>query len=301
MENATSNFVSYKLDEIKEYEEVEVVECRGAVIAHINLTGRVFERELKNPSRINTFGAILCVRGEMALSSSLTSYHLTANSLFMSANTIIQFEPSNDCEFYLIVFDDRFVSELNIDIQQMIPIISYIRNNPQITISEEYVKRIVESFPKFYNEFKDSTASPFREQIIRHQLCSIVYRLCEGAAQYIDIAPQPSVKDRSSEYFRRMMELLAENFRTQRNVEFYADKMNLTAKHLSRVIRNYTGRSVHQWIDAYVVLEIKNLLKYSDMSIQQISYELNFPNPSFMGQYFKRITGKTPGEYKRER
>ena len=77
--------------------------------------------------------------------------------------------------------------------------------------------------------------------------------------------------------------------------------MNLTPKHLSRVIRNFTGKSVHQWIDNIVVLEIKNLLRYSDLSIQQISIELNFPNPSFMGQYFKRITGKTPGEFKRER
>ena len=76
--------------------------------------------------------------------------------------------------------------------------------------------------------------------------------------------------------------------------------MNLTPKHLSRVVRNYSGKSVHQWIDEFVVLEIKNLLKYSDLSIQQISYELNFPNPSFMGQYFKRITGKTPGEYRKE-
>ena len=76
--------------------------------------------------------------------------------------------------------------------------------------------------------------------------------------------------------------------------------MNLTPKHLSRVVRVYSGKSVHQWIDDFVVLEIKNLLKYSDMSIQQISYELNFPNPSFMGQYFKRITGKTPGEYRRD-
>ncbi len=296
-----NRFLSYKLDNIRNYEEVEIVECRGAMVARINLTGRVFENELKNPSRITTFGAILCVRGEMTLSSALTSYHLTANSLFVSANTIIQLERSNDCEFYLIAFDERFVSELNIDLQQMIPIMTYVRNNPKMSIPEHYSRRVVEVFPKFYEEFRDTGASPFRELIVRHQLCSLVYRLCEGASQYIDIAPQQGARDRSNEYFRRMMELLSENFREHRNVEFYADRMNLTAKHLSRVIRNCTGRSVHQWIDAYVVLEIKNLLKYSDMSIQQISYELNFSNPSFMGQYFKRITGQTPGEYKRER
>ena len=107
------------------------------------------------------------------------------------------------------------------------------------------------------------------------------------------------VKDRSSEYFERLMSLLSENYRDQRSVEFYAEKMHISSKHLSRVIRTFTGKSVHQWIDDFVALEIKNLLKYSNMSIQQISYYLNFPNPSFMGQYFKRITGLTPGEYKK--
>ena len=107
------------------------------------------------------------------------------------------------------------------------------------------------------------------------------------------------VKERSSEYFERLMTLLSEHYREQRNVEFYAERMNISSKHLSRVIRNFTGKSVHQWIDEFDALEIKHLLKYSNMSIQQISFYLNFPNPSFMGQYFKRFTGMTPGEYKK--
>ena len=129
---------------------------------------------------------------------------------------------------------------------------------------------------------------------------SMVYRLCEYIATINSVSTQVATKDRSSDYFKQLVNLLRENYRTERSVEFYANEMNLTPKHLSRVVRTYSGKSVHQWIDDFVVLEIKNLLKYSDMSIQQISYELNFPNPSFMGQYFKRITGKTPGEYRRD-
>ena len=125
----------------------------------------------------------------------------------------------------------------------------------------------------------------------------MLYRLCGGLSD-VDM-PGRNVKDRSADHFERFMSLLAEHFREQRSVEFYADKMHISAKHLSRVIRAYTGRSVHQWIDEFVALEIKNLLRYSSLSVQQISYKLNFPNPSFMGQYFKRITGMTPGEYKR--
>jgi AraC-like DNA-binding protein len=129
---------------------------------------------------------------------------------------------------------------------------------------------------------------------------SVIYGLCEYVVEANSIATGLPAKDRSGDYFKQLISLLHEHYRSERSVEFYADKMNLTPKHLSRVVRNHSGKSVHQWIDEFVVLEIKNLLKYSDMSIQQISYELNFPNPSFMGQYFKRITGKTPGEYRRD-
>jgi AraC-like DNA-binding protein len=141
--------------------------------------------------------------------------------------------------------------------------------------------------------------SSHQELSLKHLFCAIVYRICDaviGKDQTVNVS---SVKDRSSEYLEKLLSLLAENYREHRNVEFYAEMMHISSKHLSRVIRNVTGKSVHQWIDDFVALEIKNLLKYSNMSIQQISFYLNFPNPSFMGQYFKRITGMTPGEYKK--
>jgi AraC-like DNA-binding protein len=162
-----------------------------------------------------------------------------------------------------------------------------------------------EMFARLYKEYSESQSGVvdknyYREMSMRHMYASIIFRLWEFVAAVNKVEAAPAQKDRSGDYFKQLVNLLHENYRTERSVEFYANQMNLTPKHLSRVVRTYSGKSVHQWIDDFVVLEIKNLLKYSDLSIQQISYELNFPNPSFMGQYFKRITGKTPGEYRRE-
>ena len=83
-----------------------------------------------------------------------------------------------------------------------------------------------------------------------------------------------------------------------RSVGFYAGQLNLTPKYLTTIIRKTSGRTAVQWIDDYVVLEAKNLLKYSTMSIQEISYYLNFPNQSFFGKYFKNHTGMTPTAYR---
>ena len=63
--------------------------------------------------------------------------------------------------------------------------------------------------------------------------------------------------------------------------------------------RTSTGKSASQWIDDYVVLEAKTLLKSTNLTILQISEELHFANQSFFGKYFKQHTGLSPMRYRR--
>ena len=60
-----------------------------------------------------------------------------------------------------------------------------------------------------------------------------------------------------------------------------------------------TGRSAAAWIDECVILEAKNLLRFSGKNIQQIAYELNFSNQSSFGKYFKHLTGMSPSEFQK--
>lgn len=94
------------------------------------------------------------------------------------------------------------------------------------------------------------------------------------------------------------MQLLSESFKTERSVAYYARRMCITPKYLTTLIKRISNKSVSEWIDEYVILEAKTLLKYSNMSIQEIAYHLNFPNQSFFGSYFKRNTGLSPSQYK---
>ena len=84
----------------------------------------------------------------------------------------------------------------------------------------------------------------------------------------------------------------------ERSVTFYAEQLCITPKYFSMLVKKLSGKSAAQWIDNYVILEAKNLLKYSDMSIQEIAYQLNFSTQSFFGKYFKHQTGMSPTEYR---
>ena len=80
----------------------------------------------------------------------------------------------------------------------------------------------------------------------------------------------------------------------QSNNRFKAHLIVIAPDFLKRI----SGKSVSEWIDNYVILEAKTLLKYSNMSVQEIAYYLNFPNQSFFGSYFKRNAGMSPSQYK---
>jgi len=92
--------------------------------------------------------------------------------------------------------------------------------------------------------------------------------------------------------------LLMDHHKTERKASFYSDKLCISTSYLSRTLKEITGRSVNTWITEAVILEAKVLLKSSDMSILQLSEELNFPNPSFFTRYFKQYAGITPLKYR---
>jgi AraC-like DNA-binding protein len=97
----------------------------------------------------------------------------------------------------------------------------------------------------------------------------------------------------------KFLAVVKENYREQRQIKFYSEKLFLTPKYLSRVIKERSGKSSGEWIEDHVMLETKALLKSTNKTIQQISDELNFPTQSFFGKYFKRRAGFSPKEYRK--
>lgn len=290
----------YYADALREMKGVEVLDVEGAAMMYFSDVDTEQAQKLKYPCRIDALIMVLCVRGEMSFSSQMSDYTLKANQFFISSASVFQFHSIDDSEFYMLAFSSEFLAKMNVDVRFVARMVSQLRVNAYIaSLDGENMHGVTRFFETLHEQHASKEISEYKELSLSHLYCAMIYRIADAVMDKEGTMVSVGVKERSSEYFERLMALLSEYYREHRNVEFYAEKMNLSSKHLSRVIRNYTGKSVHQWIDEFVALEIKNLLKYSNMSIQQISYALNFPNPSFMGQYFKRITGLTPGEYKK--
>lgn len=94
------------------------------------------------------------------------------------------------------------------------------------------------------------------------------------------------------------LSLVQEHFKNERFLDFYAKQLGISPKHLSRTMKSVTGYTAVEWIERYVILEAKVMLKSTNLSIQQISDELNFPSQSFFGKYFKKNVGVSPKEFR---
>lgn len=119
-----------------------------------------------------------------------------------------------------------------------------------------------------------------------------------GFYEYLQRNPQyrpDEVKSyRVRELFNRFMMLLERDYKISRDVNYYAEKMNISSKYLTNIVNQVTGHTPKTIIDQYVILQLKLHLKRSTQSIKEMAWEFHFADVSFFCRYFKKHTGLTP-------
>ena len=106
-------------------------------------------------------------------------------------------------------------------------------------------------------------------------------------------------ENRYTDIFNRFCDLVVKHYRESREVKYYADMLNLTPKHLSKVIRAAAGISPAEWIEQYVAAQAKRLIEsHATHTLQETAYMLGFSEPTSFYRYFKRVTGMTAKQYR---
>lgn len=134
---------------------------------------------------------------------------------------------------------------------------------------------------------------PHIHEILRNLTSAMIYSMADSI-----VAKIPPVLSREENLAQQYINNVSQNYHRRRKVIDYASEMNITPGYLSSVVKNVTGKSAAEWIEEYVLMEARALLASTDMTIQQICYQLNFPTQSFFGKYFKTHTGVSPKAYR---
>lgn len=252
------------------------------------------------PSRLNALIIGVGTEGETSLTSNLQEFRLKKDSLFIfSPKHILQVQSNNRFKAHLIVIAPDFLKRINIDTKRMMPLFLQFGSLPcmELTHAESQSLR---SFISMVEQELKGSETDFSSEIIGGLIAATIYKVGDILTHYLTEHPEVDspIHNRAEEYFRQFTELLGEHYKHERSVGFYARQLCITPKYLTTLIKRISSKSVSEWIDNYVILEAKTLLKYSNMSVQEIAYYLNFPNQSFFGSYFKRNAGMSPSQYK---
>lgn len=137
------------------------------------------------------------------------------------------------------------------------------------------------------------------KKMVMERYCQIMLLKCIHRLDPQKPREQPEVApSRRIQIYREFLALLEKHFREEKSIAFYAEQMCLTPKYLSMVVKKVSGKHGSQWIEEYVALEAKALLRQGNRNIKQVSDMLNFPSQSIFGRFFKKMTGYSPKEYK---
>jgi AraC-like DNA-binding protein len=253
--------------------------------------------DFKYPFKVDMTTMVICTQGTTRGGINMKSYNTVAPCLVVAlAGQILQYEyVSEDYAGYAIVISKQFGDSLFSGMQERRELALRVNENPYITLDEADT----EMFVRYYYMLKrllQTTDNPYRIEMVKH--LTLVFFYLSGYRLHQLAEPETvSPHKRLAEKF---LNLVSNHYREQRQMGFYSEKLNVSPKYLSQIIKANTGKSANKWIDEYVMLEAKALLKSTNMTIQQISDKLNFTSQSFFGKYFKRCEGMSPKEYREE-
>lgn len=250
------------------------------------------------------FLLVWCIRGSMEISINLTEYEVGDNNILlcMPGNILRLGKIPEDLpgsRYVCVAMSRNFVTGQKHDVGKIFSNILTLMDDPKICIREEETAIMAEYLEMMCR--MAGTDVTYKKECVQALWMSMLYVLAgvlERRENCLDGLIVSSTS-RGRQLFERFISLVAEYHDRHRNVGFYADKLCLTPKYLSKLIKNATGRSAPEWIDSYVILEAKNMLKYSNDTIKEIVYKLNFPNQSVFYKFFKARTGMTPSEYRK--
>jgi len=248
------------------------------------------------PTKVDCSVACICLKGSIEGTINLKAVSISENdTAIILPGQIIQYSyVSEDFSGLMFILSERFTSNLEMSIKDSVSVLLYLKENPVIHLAPDEIELLL----KYYDIMLCTIRMPHitnRLDIIRLLLQALFY-IVNDFRQLRE--KSGSRKTKREWLFDAFYNLVLTNYKESRKTEFYAEKLCLTSKYLSTVIKETTGKSVTEWITNYVILEAKSLLKTSNMTIQQISDELHFANQSFFGKFFKRTTGMSPKEYK---
>ncbi|MGM9735039.1 MAG: helix-turn-helix domain-containing protein [Candidatus Cryptobacteroides sp.] len=175
----------------------------------------------------------------------------------------------------------------------------HMRSNPIYRHRTSLTYSYTLSYLNIIQDLQMDGNNRFNVIIVTNLLRSLMLTIYDKILRYESV-DEDMVRGRKKVLFDRFMALINEHGQMHREVSWYADRLCISPRYLCSVVREVSEEKPKAIIDRHIISEIKLLLTFSDLSIQQIADRLNFPDQSYLGRFFRKATGQSPLEYRKE-
>ena len=252
--------------------------------------------------RSDFFIFVLLVEGNAGARINLKDLSLTKNDLLIIPPDAAKEKLyiSKDALFKIVAYSSEFISQLNLP-DRFWEVTDYYstKHKPVWSLSKSVSKNLANLISQMDLRLSDEYAHPFKMEIIKNIFIIFILELAALAPQYaLESNEQFTRKEVLTIQFYA---LAKKNFRKNRDLQFYANALFVTPKHLTEAVKEVSKRTAGETLDALLLQAAKIQLSTTSKSISQIADTLNFSDQSSFGKFFKRMQGMSPKEFRTHR
>lgn len=268
--------------------------------------------EWQEGPQVLTYGAILiCRKGKARLNVNYKDWELYEGAVItLFPNDVVELKVDGDCksprtesgdykspqtpsrfEVEILKYDPSLLREASLQLEQTV--YSSLRED-RCRQDTPVVTNIINGMFGLLKVYFDQSECTCISQLVLCQLKAFFIGFHEYLQRNPQYRPDEVKSYRVRELFNRFMMLLEKDYKISRDVNYYAEQMNISSKYLTNIVNQVTGHTPKTIIDQYVILQLKMQLKRSTQSIKEMAWEFHFADVSFFCRYFKKHTGLTP-------
>jgi len=249
------------------------------------------------PRRMNFILIALCTQGRVQYRMDTQEQLVTPGDVIIVSerHVIDNYMASPDLQGLCFIISVKFFHEIIQSVSDVSALFLFTRNHPVMRLTERDQRIFKEYFDVIRSKMKEQ--SHFCRDLVRTLLLAMFYDLSDVIYRFQ--LSTDTHRKRADVIFTKFIKLVEERCTTERRVNWYAKQLCITPKYLSEAVKIVSKRTPNNWIDQYVTLRIRVMLKNTTKTIKEITEELNFPNQSFLGKYFKEHVGMSPSQYRR--
>ena len=249
--------------------------------------------EWQEGPQVLTYGAILiCRKGMAMLNVNYKDWELYEGAVItLFPNDVVELKVDGNFEAEILKYNPSLLREASLQLEQTV--YSSLRKDRcrQDTL---VVTNIINGMFGLLKVYFDQSECTCISQLVLCQLKAFFIGFHEYLQRNPQYRPDEVKSYRVRELFNRFMMLLEKDYKISRDVNYYAEKMNISSKYLTNIVNQVTGHTPKTIIDQYVIMQLKLHLKRSTQSIKEMAWEFHFADVSFFCRYFKKHTGLTP-------